>query len=101
MPPRITITTFTRSIAFRPRPQFRLPAPHAARFAPSLCRSYADSTTSGANDRSKKVDAQPADHISEEAAKTAEIMGEEGPDMSKGTPIEDVSTTIQHGYDSD
>jgi hypothetical protein len=95
------ITSFTRSVAFRPRLQTRLPAPHAARFAPSQCRSYADSKTSGANDRSKKIDAQPADHISEEAAKTAQIMGEEGPDMSKGTPIEDVRDMSVRGHDSD
>jgi small subunit ribosomal protein S7 len=66
------------------------------RFSPSQCRPYSDSKTSGANDRSKKIDAQPADHVSEEAAKTAEIMGEEGPDMSRGTPVEDVSSLVMH-----
>jgi small subunit ribosomal protein S7 len=66
------------------------------RFSPSQCRPYSDAKTSGANDRSKKIDAQPADHVSEEAAKTAEIMGEEGPDMSRGTPVEEVSRLIMH-----
>ena len=30
-------------------------------------------------------------HVSEEAAKTAEIMGGQGPDISKGTPVEEVA----------
>lgn len=62
----------------------------ATRFSASQYRPYSDSKTSGANDRSAKVDAKPEDHVSQEAAKTAEIMGEEGPDLSRGTPVEDV-----------
>jgi hypothetical protein len=96
MPPRLSITTFARSITLRPKPQVQWPARPAMRFSPSQCRPYSDSKTSGANDRSKKIDAQPADHVSEEAAKTAEIMGEEGPDMSRGTPVEDVSSLVMH-----
>ncbi|KAF2830426.1 ribosomal protein S7 [Ophiobolus disseminans] len=90
MPPRLNTRTFARSIPLRSKPQVRWSARTATRFAPSQCRPYSDFTNSGANDRSKKIDAQPADHISEEAAKTAEIMGEQGPDMSKGTPVEEI-----------
>jgi small subunit ribosomal protein S7 len=90
MPPRLNVTTFARSIPLRTRPQFQLPIRSATRFSPAQCRLYSDSQTSGANDRSKKVDAKPEDHVSQEAAKTAEIMGEEGPDLSRGTPVEDV-----------
>jgi small subunit ribosomal protein S7 len=93
MPPRLNVAAFARSIPLRPRPQLQWPARSALRFSPSQCRSNSDSKTSGANDRSKNIDAQPEGHVSEEAAKTAEIMGEQGPDMSKGTPIEEVRMT--------
>ncbi|KAJ4371249.1 hypothetical protein N0V83_004466 [Neocucurbitaria cava] len=85
MPPRLNITTFTRSIAFRPKPQVQWPARSAARFSPSQCRLYSD-----ANDRSKRVDAKPLEHVSEEKAAVAEAMGEQGPDMNQGTPVEEV-----------
>jgi hypothetical protein len=97
MPPRLNVTTLARSIPLRTRPQFQLPARPATRFAPAQCRVYSDSQTSGANDRSKKVDAKPEDHVSEEAAKTAKIMGEEGPDLSRGTPVEDVGNGSTNG----
>jgi hypothetical protein len=90
MPPRLTLSTFSRSIPLRPRPQVQWPVRSATRLSPSQCRPYSDSKTSGANDRSPKIDAKPEDHVSQEAAKTAKIMGEEGPDLSRGTPIEDV-----------
>lgn len=82
----------------RPKPKVQWPARAVTRFSPSQRRPYSDSKTSGANDRSKKVDAKPADHISEEAAKTAEIMGEEGPDMSRGTPVEEVRKIAECGH---
>jgi hypothetical protein len=94
MPPRLSVTSFARSIPLRPKPQGQWLARSAIRSLPSQCRPYSDSTTSAANDRSKEIDAKPADHVSEEAAKTAQIMGEEGPDMSRGTPIEEVRKAI-------
>ncbi|KAF1911074.1 ribosomal protein S7 domain-containing protein [Ampelomyces quisqualis] len=90
MPPRLNISTLARSISLQPKPQLQWPARIALQSSPWQCRPYSDSKISGANDRSKKIDAQPADHISQEAAKTAEIMGEEGPDMSRGTPVEEI-----------
>jgi hypothetical protein len=99
MPPRLSATSFARSIPLRPKPQGQWLAQSARRSSPSQCRPYSDSTTSAANDRSKKVDAKPADHVSEEAAKTAQIMGEEGPDMSRGTPIEEVREAIARDTD--
>ncbi|KAF1845241.1 30S ribosomal protein-like protein S7 [Cucurbitaria berberidis CBS 394.84] len=87
MPPRLNITTFTRSIAFRPQPRLQWPARSAARCTPSQCRLYSDAN---AADRSKRVDAKPMEHVSEEKAAVAEAMGEQGPDMSQGTPVEEV-----------
>jgi small subunit ribosomal protein S7 len=96
MPPRLNIPAFTRSIAFRPRPQVQWPARSALRLAPSQCRLYSDSTKTPAADRSKREDAKPIEHVSEEAAAMAKTMGEEGPDLNQGTPIEDVrSCTAQ------
>ncbi|KAH8725032.1 ribosomal protein S7 domain-containing protein [Phaeosphaeriaceae sp. PMI808] len=90
MSPRLPITTFTRSIAFRPQSKVQWPARSAIRFSPSQNRPYSDSKTSTSNDRSTKIDAQSADHVSEEKAKVAEAMGEQGPDMSRGTPVEEI-----------
>ncbi|KNG44857.1 universal stress protein [Stemphylium lycopersici] len=90
MPPRLNIAAFARPIAFRPRPQVQWPAGSALRLAPSQCRLYSDSTKPPAADRSKREDAKPIEHVSEEAASMAQTMGEEGPDLSQGTPIEDV-----------
>lgn len=33
---------------------------------------------------------QQQEHVSEEAAKMAKIQGNEGPDMSQGTPVQEV-----------
>jgi small subunit ribosomal protein S7 len=96
MPPRLNVTSLARAVPFRPRPQIHWFARPASRFTPSQCRPYSDSTPAG-NDRSHKLDAQPADHISEEKAKTKEAMGEQGPDMSRGTPIEEVRAAMVDG----
>ncbi|KAF1831519.1 30S ribosomal protein-like protein S7 [Decorospora gaudefroyi] len=90
MPPRLNITTLTRSIAFRPKPQLPSPARPWLRPAPSQCRLNSDSAKTAAADRSKREDAKPIEHVSEEAASMAQTMGEQGPDLSQGTPIEDV-----------
>jgi small subunit ribosomal protein S7 len=57
------------------------------RAAPAHYRAFSDSKDS------PKVDPNNADtlpHVSEEAAKTAEIMGEQGPQVEQGTPVEEV-----------
>lgn len=91
MPPRLNIAGLTRTVAFRPRPQVQWHARSTLRLTPSQPRLYSDSTKSPAADRSKREDAKPIEHVSEEAASMAKTMGEEGPDLSQGTPIEDVS----------
>ncbi|KAF3038239.1 hypothetical protein E8E11_005102 [Didymella keratinophila] len=88
MPPRLNVSAFSRSIAFRPKPQVQWPARSALRMAPSQSRFYADDAP--AQDRSHKPSSEPIEHVSEEAAKTAQIMGEKGPDVNQGTPVEDI-----------
>lgn len=96
MPPRLNVSAFSRSIAFRPKPQVQWPARSALRVAPSQSRTYADAPpyadqNAPAQDRSHKPSSEPIEHVSEEAAKTAQIMGQQGPDVNQGTPVEDVS----------
>jgi len=93
MPPRLNVPAITRSIAFRPRPQAQWPARSALRMVPSQCRLYSDQTKPPAADRSKREDAKPIEHVSEEAASMAKTMGEDGPDLNQGTPIEDVGSS--------
>lgn len=59
------------------------------RMAPSQLRLYSESKLPAA-DRSKREDAKPIEHVSEEAAAISKTMGEQGPDLSQGTPIEEV-----------
>ena len=93
MPPRLNVFAFARSVPYRTRAQLQcLPRP-TVRLAPLQTRSYSDSKETPA-DRSKRIDAQPLPHVSEEAAKMAEITGSEGPDLSQGTPIEEVRHVI-------
>lgn len=96
MPPRLNIAAFTRPIAFRPRPQVQYPARSALRLPSSQWRLYSDSAKPPAADRSKREDAKPIEHVSEEAAAMAKTMGEQGPDLSQGTPIEDVRSQPPH-----
>lgn len=97
MPPRLNITTFTRSIAFRPKVQASWPTRSAIPSVPPQCRLYSEGKDIPAADRSKRIDAKPLEHVSEEKAAVAKAMGEEGPDMSQGTPVEEVSCIAARG----
>ncbi|CAI6325773.1 unnamed protein product [Periconia digitata] len=92
MPPRLNILSLARSIPYRPAPQPQwLPRPSIAPKAPQF-RAYSDSKAPQppAADRSSRIDAKPLPHVSEEAAQMAEITGSEGPDISQGTPVDEV-----------
>lgn len=93
MPPRLNVLNFARAIPYRPKPQAQwLPRP-ATRLAPTQTRTYSDAKDTKevpAADRSKRLDAQPLPHVSEEAAKMADITGGEGPDLSQGTPVQEI-----------
>ncbi|KAH7083105.1 ribosomal protein S7 domain-containing protein [Paraphoma chrysanthemicola] len=90
MPPRLPFQSLARSIPFRPTPSVQWPARSTVRFTASQIRPYSDSKATGTNDRSGRLDAQPADHVSEEQSKVSEAMGKSGPDMSRGTPVEEI-----------
>lgn len=97
MPPRLNICTLSRSISYRPKPQIQWPTRSAVKFSPSQTRPYSDAKEPPAADRSKRIDAKPIEHVSEEKAAVAKAMGEEGPDLSQGTPVEDVGYPIASG----
>lgn len=97
MPPRLNVLSFARPSPYRSKPQPQWLSRPATRLAPPQARSYSDSKeppAPPAADRSKREDAQPLPHVSEEAAKVAEITGSEGPDINQGTPVEEVRTLI-------
>jgi hypothetical protein len=93
MPPRIAFSA-VRTVAFRPKstvPQ--------KRFAPCLLQQRAASDDAGP----KRPDIKPTDprmpensnvyshHVSEEQAAIDKTMGETPPDISQGTPVQEVS----------
>jgi hypothetical protein len=88
MPPRINAFSIARAIPYRPRTQTQWGAQPLARSVPSQCRAFSDSKDS-TNQPGKSSEKQ-LPGVSEEAAKTAEIMGEEGPAVDQGTPVEEV-----------
>jgi small subunit ribosomal protein S7 len=86
MPPRLNLLAGSRTLPIRPRPIIE-------RWRPSTIqhRSFADSTKDlpvSPNEKGPNTDQLP--HVSEEAAATGKIMGEGGPDLNQGTPIEEV-----------
>lgn len=89
MPPRISAFSIARAIPYRPRGQPQWHVQPLLRAAPSQCRAYSDSKDSPDQRGQTKSDTLP--HVTEEAAKTAEIMGEKGPEVDQGTPVEEVS----------
>jgi small subunit ribosomal protein S7 len=93
MPPRLNVINFARAIPYRPKAQAQWLPRSATRLAPTQTRTYSDAKDEDkvpAADRSKRLDAQPLLHVSEEAAQMAEITGGEGPDLSQGTPVQEI-----------
>ena len=66
------------------------------------CRTFADEkkNTSGTLPESadgKGPNTQQQEHVSEEAAKMANIMGQDGPDIEgQGTPVQDVCSCLHN-----
>ena len=93
MLPRISLATTSRSIVFRSRvPAERWRAERCAQLPPSLHRTYTSGKDESKNDEqplaSTETDTMP--HISQESSDMSKTMGEQGPDLSQGTPVEEV-----------
>lgn len=90
MPPRLNIFQAPRQFVIRPRPIIsRNPGQQA------ICRRFASDQSKDLPQAKEAEAAGPnmnqQEHVSEEAAKMAKITGGEGPDLSVGTPVQDVS----------
>lgn len=87
-----------KSLAIRPSPRHQQWQPCVAAGSQQRTRTYANS----AKDLPKSPDGKGPNmdqlpHVSEEAAATKGAMGEEGPDMSQGTPVQEV---LRSPYDA-
>lgn len=84
MPPRVNLIRASRSLAIRSRPSI---VPQQPRIAAIVSRrGYADEknpTPAGPNQGQ-------LGHVSEEAADMGKITGETPPDLSQGTPVQEV-----------
>jgi hypothetical protein len=80
MPPRLVFSSVCRSLAIRTRPSIR--PPQIIRIAAR--RGFAD------GDR-KDPSQNAFGSVSEEAAHISKVTGGEGPEISQGTPVQDVS----------
>ena len=91
MSPRLSLWSASRSLAFRvaSRPSVVQRTPISARAFP-VC-SYSDNA-SKPNPNPSNPDMIP--QVSEEAAQVAEITGETKPDLSEGTPVQEVHTIL-------
>jgi small subunit ribosomal protein S7 len=89
MPPRLYLLSIPQTIAFRPKaPVSAWRNEWTTRILP-LCRNFADSKDPLAG-RSKNIDTQPLPHVSEEAARRADITGSKGPEIEQRAPVEEV-----------
>lgn len=90
MSPRLSLWSASRGLAIRvaSRPSIAQRTPISVRALP--VRSYAGEA-SKPNENPSTPDSNL--HVTEEAAQTADIIGETKPDMSQGTPVQEVLST--------
>jgi small subunit ribosomal protein S7 len=90
--PAINPIPVLRTCAFRPRATVLHPSNAVIGVKRTAYRSFADKSHDLPKAEKGEVgpNMQQAEHVSEEAAKMANIQGGEGPDMSQGTPVQDV-----------
>ncbi|KAF2103855.1 ribosomal protein S7 [Rhizodiscina lignyota] len=91
MPPRIPVFSVSKSLPHRSRVAIERWRGDAQLPVLPRCRAFADSSKDLPKSKDGKgpnMDQLP--HASEEAAATAKITGEEGPDLQQGTPVEEV-----------
>lgn len=92
--PALNSLPVLRSCAFRPRQTLLRPSNAVIGIKRPAHRCFADGKSADlptADQDAVGPNMQQQEHVSEEAAKMAKIQGGEGPDMSQGTPVQDVS----------
>ncbi|MBE7179843.1 MAG: hypothetical protein INR71_01325, partial [Terriglobus roseus] len=98
MPPRTQLATAPRALALRSKPC------QAQRRAAALPRDVARTYASASKEMPESPDGKGPNteqlpHVSEEAAATKEAMGEQGPDVSQGTPVQEVRSPFDAQFD--
>lgn len=85
MPPRLNLICASRSLVLRSRPSI---APRQHRiFQATARRCFADEKTPKPAVPSNE---EGIGHVSEEAAEVGKVTGETVPDISQGTPVQEV-----------
>ena len=96
MPPRLGAPVASiRIIPFRPRPSTaRWTNSNTSAPVQQLPRFYATSkslpVSEDNSNNNKGPNTDPLPHVSEEAAALSKITGDEGPDLTQGTPVQEV-----------
>ncbi|CZT25082.1 uncharacterized protein RCC_10810 [Ramularia collo-cygni] len=91
--PAINPLPVLRSCAFRPRQPLLRSTNAVIGVKRPAHRSFADKKSAdlpAADQDAVGPNMQQQEHVSEEAAKMAKVQGGEGPDMSQGTPVQDI-----------
>lgn len=93
MPPRVRLCANCASLPFRPRLANKISQSPAQASALQSWRAFADAAKDkglqvSQDGKGPNTDQLP--HVSEEAAVTGKITGGGGPDLSQGTPVEEV-----------
>lgn len=94
MPARLNLFATPRALAHRPRQSLQSTFSAAYRLQQPVCRSYSSNPSKDLPTADKAETVGPnmeqQEHVSEEAAKMAKMTGGEGPDLTQGTPVQDV-----------
>ncbi|EME84632.1 uncharacterized protein MYCFIDRAFT_134025 [Pseudocercospora fijiensis CIRAD86] len=92
MPSAINPLPILRNVAFRPRPVVLRPSNAVIGVKRPAHRTFADNKNLPEAEQGEVgPNMQQAEHVSEEAAKMAKIMGGKGPDVEgQGTPVQDI-----------
>jgi hypothetical protein len=87
MPPRLNLRAASRSLVILSRPV-------SAPIPPRIARIVARRTFAEEKQPAQGPNQNQLPHVSEEAADYADIVGGTKPDMSQGTPVQDVCFTM-------
>lgn len=92
--PAINPLPVLRSCAYRPRQPLLRSTNAVVGVKRPAHRSFADNKSGdlpAADKGAVGPNMQQQEHVSEEAAKIAQVQGGSGPDLNQGTPVQDVS----------
>lgn len=96
MPPRLPhLRAAGRALTLRTRPSVAIPVPVRIALPAQSRRGYAEKKNSDSGSGAEPATGPNQDvlgHVSEEAAAVGKVLGETQPDISQGTPVQEVSS---------